>query len=257
MPALDGDSTMPALTAGCVTSSATSAPSISSRLERESSAACSSKSSDASMSRDAKRPILPVAPTTATAYVTCFILATAAAPGRPRRAASGCLGRPPYAGRHAVPRGRRHERRRAGTARRVLRRARVGLPRRAGRLPAVLPDGRQFTPPAGCSSWSRTTARPIGCGGIRRIEPHPGTQAERFEVKHLWLRAAARGRGWGRRLLDELERRAIAFGARELVLDTNASLEAAGGALPASGYVEIEPYNDNPNATHWYGKRVG
>jgi len=31
------------------------------------------------------------------------------------------------------------------------------------------------------------------------------------------------------------------------------------GAEPAQydGYAEIEPYNANPNATHWYGKRVG
>ena len=47
------------------------------------------------------------------------------------------------------------------------------------------------------------------------------------------------------------------FGAEELVLDTNASLEAAGGLYRSSGYVDIEPYNDNPNATNWYGKRVG
>ena len=43
----------------------------------------------------------------------------------------------------------------------------------------------------------------------------------------------------------------------ELVLDTNASLEAAGGLYRSSGYVDIEPYNANPNATNWYGKRVG
>ena len=60
----------------------------------------------------------------------------------------------------------------------------------------------------------------------------------------------------GRRV-DRLERRAVAFGAQELVLDTNASLAAAGGLYRSSGYVEIEPYNANPNATHWYGKRVG
>ena len=78
----------------------------------------------------------------------------------------------------------------------------------------------------------------------------------RFEVKHLWLAPEGRGRGEGRRLLQELERRAVAFGAEEIVLDTNASLEAAGGLYRSSGYVDIEPYNANPNATHWYGKHV-
>jgi ribosomal protein S18 acetylase RimI-like enzyme len=67
---------------------------------------------------------------------------------------------------------------------------------------------------------------------------------------------AARGRGAGRRLLEELERRAVRYGAEDLVLDTNASLEAAGGLYRSSGFTEIEPYNANPNATHWYGKRV-
>ena len=76
-------------------------------------------------------------------------------------------------------------------------------------------------------------------------------------MKHLWLAPAASGRGAGRGLLGELERRAVAFGAQELVLDTNASLEAAGGLYRSSGYVDIEPYNENPNATNWYGKRVG
>jgi GNAT superfamily N-acetyltransferase len=75
-------------------------------------------------------------------------------------------------------------------------------------------------------------------------------------VKHLWLTPAARGRGAGRRLLEELERRALELGAQELVLDTNASLEAAGGLYRSAGFIPIEAYNANPNATHWYGKLV-
>ncbi|MGN6197954.1 GNAT family N-acetyltransferase, partial [Humibacter sp.] len=67
---------------------------------------------------------------------------------------------------------------------------------------------------------------------------------------------SARGKGAGRALLAELERRALEFGARRLVLDTNESLEAAGNLYRTSGYVSIEPYNDNPNATHWYAKAV-
>ena len=57
-------------------------------------------------------------------------------------------------------------------------------------------------------------------------------------------------------LLEELERRARAFGAAEVVLDTNASLEAAGGLYRSSGYAETEPYNDNQNATHWFIKQL-
>jgi ribosomal protein S18 acetylase RimI-like enzyme len=65
-----------------------------------------------------------------------------------------------------------------------------------------------------------------------------------------------RGRGAGKLLLRELESRAAAFGAEVVVLDTNASLEAAGGLYRSSGYRDVEPFNDNPNATNWYEKRL-
>lgn len=93
----------------------------------------------------------------------------------------------------------------------------------------------------------------VGCGGIRRIADSPVGRV-RYEVKHLWLQPQVRGRGWGRALLAELERRARDFGADELVLDTNASLTAAGVLYSGAGYEDCAPYNDNPNATNWYRK---
>ena len=77
-----------------------------------------------------------------------------------------------------------------------------------------------------------------------------------MEVKHLFLRPVARGRGYGKLLLAELERRAAGFGTRLVVLDSDAGLEAAGGLCRASGYVDVPPFNDNPNATNWYEKRL-
>ncbi|HVL62805.1 MAG TPA: GNAT family N-acetyltransferase, partial [Microbacterium sp.] len=75
--------------------------------------------------------------------------------------------------------------------------------------------------------------------------------------KHLYLRPLTRGRGWGRLLIEDLERRAIALGAGELVLDTHHTLEAAGRLYAAAGFEAIDPYNDNPNATRWYAKPIG
>jgi GNAT superfamily N-acetyltransferase len=95
----------------------------------------------------------------------------------------------------------------------------------------------------------------VGCGGIRRIADTAAGEP-RFEVKHLFLRPVMRGRGAGKLLLRELESRAAAFGAEVVVLDTNASLEAAGGLYRSSGYRDVEPFNDNPNATNWYEKRL-
>ncbi|WP_137846020.1 GNAT family N-acetyltransferase [Microbacterium sp. 2FI] len=118
------------------------------------------------------------------------------------------------------------------------------------------PEPSIFVPPAGVFLVvDDDEGLPVGCGGIRLIEPGP--RGIRYEVKHLYLAPETRGRGWGRMLLDELEARARALGAKELVLDTHHSLEAAGALYASSGFVGIEPYNDNANATRWYSKPLG
>jgi ribosomal protein S18 acetylase RimI-like enzyme len=132
----------------------------------------------------------------------------------------------------------------------------AGFPPEQGEYRPTYPTAAAFTPPDGVFLVVEDDGAVIGCGGVRRIESRPETGEVRYEIKHLWLAPAARGRGAGRRLLEELERRAVRYGAEDLVLDTNASLEAAGGLYRSSGFTEIEPYNANPNATHWYGKRV-
>jgi GNAT superfamily N-acetyltransferase len=124
----------------------------------------------------------------------------------------------------------------------------------------VFPSPEAFEPPQGVFLIAEGEdlagdAADVGCGGIRRIGPSP-TGAERFEVKHLYVQPHTRGTGLGRALLTELEERAKALGAEEIVLDTNASLEAAARLYAGAGYSPIPPYNDNPNATNWYAKPV-
>jgi len=115
------------------------------------------------------------------------------------------------------------------------------------------PRPEQFVPPAGVFLVVELEGAMVGCGGIRAIEGDAPASA-RFEIKHLYIQPGTRGHGLGRALLDELERRARGFGGTELVLDTNSNLEAARGLYLTSGFESIEPYNDNPNATDWYGK---
>jgi ribosomal protein S18 acetylase RimI-like enzyme len=118
-----------------------------------------------------------------------------------------------------------------------------------GSYQRTMPDPAAFVPPRGTFLVVFTDDDvAVGCGGVRMIEP------ERGEIKHLWLDPGTRGLGWGRTLLAELEARAVGLGARVVVLDTNATLEAAQGLYRTSGYSEIEPYNENPNATHWVAK---
>jgi GNAT superfamily N-acetyltransferase len=120
------------------------------------------------------------------------------------------------------------------------------------RYTTVFPAPDVFTEPAGVFIvLTDDEGGAVGCGGIRRIAD--GEHGIRYEVKHLYLRPETRGRGWGRLLLDDLERRAREWDAAELVLDTHHTLEAAGGLYASAGFREIEPYNDNPNATRWYG----
>jgi ribosomal protein S18 acetylase RimI-like enzyme len=111
------------------------------------------------------------------------------------------------------------------------------------------PDAAAFVPPRGTFLvvYDEDDVA-VGCGGVRMLTP------TRAEIKHLWLDPSTRGKGWGRTLLSELEARAVGLGARQIVLDTNATLEAAQGLYRSSGYDEIEPYNENPNADLWLRK---
>ena len=134
------------------------------------------------------------------------------------------------------------------------------FPAAQGQYRTTFPDPAQFLTPSGVfllvSEQNGPAERAfVGCGGIRRLDDSPAGDV-RFEIKHLWLQPQVRGRGWGQALLAELERRARDFGADEVVLDTNASLTAAGALYARSGYESCEPYNDNPNATNWYRKSL-
>jgi ribosomal protein S18 acetylase RimI-like enzyme len=136
----------------------------------------------------------------------------------------------------------------------------LGFAAEQGTYTVAYPSPEQFEPPRGVFlivEHENLAGEPadVGCGGIRRIDDGPDG-AVRYEVKHLWLRPHARRLGFGRALLTELERRARNFGADELVLDTNSSLEAAGSLYRSAGFVNVEPYNDNPNATDWFLKRL-
>lgn len=125
-----------------------------------------------------------------------------------------------------------------------------GFDRSAGSYQVTYPDPRAFVAPRGAFVLVVQEGEPVGCGGIRMLD------ADRAEIKHLYLRDSTRGRGWGRMLLAELEDRARTLGATVAVLDTNATLTAAGGLYRAAGYAETEPYNDNPNATLWFRKEL-
>ncbi|PCN48291.1 PadR family transcriptional regulator [Curtobacterium sp. 'Ferrero'] len=115
----------------------------------------------------------------------------------------------------------------------------------------------EFVPPTGVFVVAYEDGEPVGCGGLRRIaddRTDGGPVDVRFEVKHVYVSPAGRGRGVATAVMDELERRGAAMGATSIVLDTNDSLAAAGAMYRSRGYERVAPFNENPNATAWYRK---
>ena len=76
------------------------------------------------------------------------------------------------------------------------------------------------------------------------------------ELKRMWSAPAARGLTLGRRLLQELERHAREAVVTVLRLETNHALTEAIALCRRSGYVEVDAFNDEPYAHHWFEKRL-
>jgi DNA-binding MarR family transcriptional regulator len=115
---------------------------------------------------------------------------------------------------------------------------------------SVLPHVTDLVEPAGLLLVARLRGEPVGCGGLRFHEP------ECPEVKRMWIAPSARGLGLGRRLLAELEEHARRRGARAVRLETNRALVEAIALYRSAGYVETEPFNDEPYADHWFEKEL-
>jgi ribosomal protein S18 acetylase RimI-like enzyme len=111
-------------------------------------------------------------------------------------------------------------------------------------------DNERLTSPAGVFLVAMLRSELAGCGGLTFHGDGPA------EIKRLWVGSTARGLGLGRRLLTELEDRARARGIRTVRLDTNRALDEAINLYRSAGYREIDSYNDNPYAHHWFEKHL-
>jgi GNAT superfamily N-acetyltransferase len=84
---------------------------------------------------------------------------------------------------------------------------------------------------------------PVACGAVRRNEDGAA------EIKRMYTRPAARGRGVARALLDALEAEARTLGADRLVLETGERQLEAVALYHRAGFVEIPcfgEYVDSP-----------
>lgn len=109
---------------------------------------------------------------------------------------------------------------------------------------------KELTPPSGLLLVARLHAEPVGCGALKL---HPDRSAE---IKRMWVSPGVRGLGLGRRILAELEARAAEHDVRTLRLETNGALTEAIALYRAYGYREVEPFNDEHYAHHWFSKGV-
>jgi DNA-binding MarR family transcriptional regulator/N-acetylglutamate synthase-like GNAT family acetyltransferase len=114
-------------------------------------------------------------------------------------------------------------------------------------LPA---DREELVPPTGVFLVARINGQPAGCGALRTLAPGLG------ELMRMWVDGAQRGLGIGKRLLSALEDDARALGHGRVRLYTNRSLAEAKAMYRVAGYAEIERYNDDPYAHHWFEKRL-
>ena len=111
-------------------------------------------------------------------------------------------------------------------------------------------DDQDLTPPAGVLLVATLRGEPVGCGALKYHDDAPA------EVKRMWVSPIVRGLGLGRRLLAELEDRAAARGVRVLRLETSRSLTEAIGLYQSAGYREVNAFNQEPYAHHWFEKTI-
>ncbi len=97
-----------------------------------------------------------------------------------------------------------------------------------------------YAPPAGALLLARAGGDTVGCVGLRKLRD------DICEMKRLYIRPEFRGRHFGRRMAEDIARRARELGYRTLVLDTLGTMEAAQGLYLSMGFKPATSYYVNP-----------
>lgn len=115
---------------------------------------------------------------------------------------------------------------------------------------SISADARELLPPRGALVIARLRGKPVGCGALKFVK------MQSAELKRMWIAPAVRGLGVGRRMLHELESLASKAAIRLVRLETNRTLKEAISLYRSSGYFEVEAFNAEPYAHHWFEKRL-
>lgn len=99
--------------------------------------------------------------------------------------------------------------------------------------------------PGCCLLLARTSeGEAVACGALRRLAPDAG------EIKRMYVAPEHRRKALGRRILEDLEARAVAFGYKSLRLETGMLQPAAVGLYRSFGYVKIPRYAEYVDDPH-------
>lgn len=90
----------------------------------------------------------------------------------------------------------------------------------------------------------------LGCVGVRLLS------SEVAELTSLFVREKFRRCGAGRALVAAAEDVGCAFGAQWIRLDTRSDLTESRALYAASGFAEVNAYNEAPYAQHWFEKAL-
>ncbi|HEX9642370.1 MAG TPA: helix-turn-helix domain-containing GNAT family N-acetyltransferase [Acidimicrobiia bacterium] len=111
-------------------------------------------------------------------------------------------------------------------------------------------DDADLQPPSGVFVVGSLDGRPVACGALRLY------LRDVADIKRMWVSPDVRGLGLGRRLIGRLEQLAADMGCDSVRLETNRSLTEAITLYRSTGYTEVERFNDEPYAHHWFQKRL-
>jgi len=110
-------------------------------------------------------------------------------------------------------------------------------------------DAASMREPRGVFVVAHSDDRPVACGGVVGL-------VDAGEIKRMWVHPEWRGVGLGHRLLAQLEGHVARLGYDRILLDTNGVLTDAIAMYERAGYSEINRYNDNPYAEHFFEKSL-
>lgn len=106
-----------------------------------------------------------------------------------------------------------------------------------------------YAPPRGRLLLAYRDGEAVGCIALQPID------AQRAEMKRLYVRPSARGSGLGRTLVGSVLEEARAIGYLEVVLDTLPTMTEAQRMYEQFGFRDIAPYRSNPiGGTRYLGK---